>query len=324
MRRRDLIKGLTAGWVTIWPLGVSAQRPRAPVIGYLSSISKDGGAFMLSAFRRGLAELGFVEHQNVTFLYRYADGEYDRLPTLAAELVARGVDVIVTGPSSPAAVAAKHATSTIPIVFHVGADPIGLGLVASYNRPGGNVTGLNESPESLTAKRMELLDDLVPKSAPVAELINPANKVVDAEVRVAEEAARTLGRELLLVGASTDTEIASALEELGRKHIGGLIIWFEALFQNNRVQIISLANQYGITTVCPTREFTEIGGLISYGPNVSVSYRQIGAYVGKILKGARPADLPVMTPETFDFVVNLRAAKALGVVVPDKLLVDQI
>jgi putative ABC transport system substrate-binding protein len=194
------------------------------------------------------------------------------MQALADELVARQVDIIVTGPSSPAAVAAKHATSTIPIVFLLGADPVELGLVASYNRPGVNV-----APESLTAKRLQLLNELVPGSFPIAELVNPANKVVDFEERVASEAARTLGRELLFVDASTAAEIAPAFEKIRQKHVVGLTIWFEALFQNNRDQIVSLANQYRIVTIYPTRNFTELGGLLSYGPNFPISWRQARA-----------------------------------------------
>jgi len=302
-----------------WPLAVRAQQPKMPVIGYLSSISNDEEAFA-AAFRQGLADLGFVEGQNVTVLYRYADGQYERLPALAVDLVARRVDVIVTLPSSPAALAAKQATSAIPIVFSIGADPIGLGLVSSYNRPGANVTGINVEPESLTAKRFELLNDLVPKPALIAELINPKNKTFKTEVKVANEAARALDRELVFLNASTEAEIENDFDEIARKHVGGLIIWFEAVFNKNREQIVSLANRYKIATVCPTLEFTELGGLLSYGPNTLVGRRQLGAYVGKILNGTHPADLPVMTPTTYDLVINLKTAKALGLTVPLSLL----
>jgi len=318
--RREFISAL-GGATVAWPLAASAQQLRTPVIGYLSSVSKEPDAYMLAGFRQGLADLGFIENQNVTFIYRYADGQYERLPALADELVARQVDVIVTGPSSPAALAAKYATSTIPIVFSIGADPIGLGLVASYNRPGGNVTGINVAPDSLTAKRFELLNDLVPKSLAIVELVNPANKVVEAEEAVAKEAARKLGRALLFVGASTKAEIAPAFEEMGQKRAGGLIVQFEALFIDQREQIVSLANRYRMATVYPIRPFTELGGLLSYGPNSPLSHRQIGAYVGKILAGARPADLPVMTPTTYDLVINLKTAKAFGLAIPQAMIV---
>ena len=280
MRRREFI-GFVGGATALLPLVSRAQQPRTPVVGYLSSISKDAEAALRAAFWQGLAEAGFFENQNVTIVYRYADGHYERLPALADELVVRQVDMIVTAPSSPAALAAKHATSTIPIVFLLGADPIELGLVASYSRPGANITGINVAPESLTAKRLEFLNDLVPGPSPIAELVNPTNKVVDFEQRVASQAARTLGRELLFVDAGRAAEIAPAFEEIKQKGVVGLAIWFEALFQNNRDQIVSLANQYRIVTIFPTRNFTEIGGLLSYGPNFPISYHQLGAYGGK-------------------------------------------
>jgi putative tryptophan/tyrosine transport system substrate-binding protein len=317
--RREFI-ALLGGATAAWPLAARAQQRGKPIIGYLSSISRAPASFMLGAFRQGLADLGFVEDRNVTIIYRYADGQYDRLQALASELVAQQVDVIVTGPSSPAALAAKRATSTIPIVFELGADPIGLGLVASYNRPDANLTGINVSPESLTAKRLELLDDLVPNGLPIAELVNLSNKTVDTEERVAKEAARMLGRELLFVAVANDGEVAPAFEEMAQKHVGGLIIWLEAFLQSQREQIVSLANKHRIPTVCPTREFSEVGGLISYGPNLSVTNRQVGAYVGRILKGARPADLPVMTPTAFDLIINMKTAKALSLAIPPTLL----
>jgi putative tryptophan/tyrosine transport system substrate-binding protein len=218
----------------------------------LSSISKER-AFHRAAVRQGLAELGFIEDRNVTIIYRYADGQYERLPELAAELVAQQVDLIVTGPSSRAAVASKRATSTIPIVFIMRVDPIGLGLVASYNEPSANATGINIAPNSLTAKRFEILVSLVPRSHPVAELINPTNKAIDLEQKVAAEAARGLGRDLVFVSASTEAEIATAFEEIARKRVGGLIIWNEAFFLNQREQIASLANRYCVATVYPGR-----------------------------------------------------------------------
>jgi putative ABC transport system substrate-binding protein len=321
MRRREFM-GLVGGAPALLPLASRAQQARMPVIGYLSSLSKDPEASLRAAFWQGLAEVGLIENQNVTIIYRYAEGQYDRMPALAEELVARQVDIIITSPSSPAALAAKHATSTIPIVFLLGTDPIELGLVASYNRPGANVTGINVAPESLTPKRLEFLNDLVPGSFPIAELINPAtpaHKALDLEQRVASEAARTLGRELLFVGAGTVAEIEPAFEAMREKHIAGLTIWFEALFQNNRAQIVSLANQYRMVTIYPTRNFSEIGGLLSYGPNFPTSYRQLGAYAGRILKGARPSDLPVMGPTTYELVINLKTAKSLGVTIPQTI-----
>lgn len=319
MRRREFI-GLIGSATAVLPQAVRAQRPRQPVIGYLSSISKDGEGRLREAFWQGLGDAGFSENQNVTAVYLYADGQYDRLPALAEELVARQVDIIVTGRSSPAALAAKRATSTIPIVFFLGADPITLGLVESYNRPGANVTGINLAPESLTGKRLELLNDLVPDSSPIAELVNPANKTVESEKKVAIEAARTLGRELLFLDASSAAEIGLAFEEAQRRQVAGLVVWFEALFQGNSDQIVALANRYRLATVFPTRIYTDVGGLLSYGPNLPATYRQFGVYAGKILKGARPQDLPVMTPTKFDLVINLKTAKELGIAIPPALL----
>jgi putative ABC transport system substrate-binding protein len=316
-----------AGSAITSPLIAQAQQSAKPVIGYLSSISGEREeTLFLGGFRQGLAEYGFIEGQNLTVLYRYADGQYERLPSLAAELISRGVNVIAAGPSSPAALAAKRATSTIPIVFRIGADPVALGLVTSYNRPGGNVTGINVSPESLTPKRFELLNALVQKSVPIAELINPANNTVESETMAANQAARTLGRELLFFSATTSAEVTTAFEEMEKKKIGGLIVWFEALFTNNRAQIVSLSSQYRIPTVYPTRQFTDLGGLLSYGPDAPATYEQFGAYVAKVLQGVQPADLPVITPTKFDLVINLNSAKSLGISIPPTLLAlaDQV
>jgi putative ABC transport system substrate-binding protein len=314
MKRRDFIT-LVGGAVVWWPIAARAQQPKGPVIGYLNSISSI--AEQLAGFRQGLADLGFIEGQNMTILYRYADGQYERLPALAADLVAQQVDIIVAVPSSPAALAAKGATSTIPIAFSLGADPIRLGLVSSYNRPGANVTGIDVAPESLTAKRFELLNEVVPKRVSFAVLINAKNQFFGTtEEKVANEAARTLDREIVFLKASTEAEIANCFEEIATKNVGGLIISFEAVFEKSREQIVSLANRYRVPTVFPTRQSTELGGLMSYGPNMQVSYRQLGVYAGKILKGAHPADLPVMTPTTYDFVINLKTAKLLGLTIP--------
>jgi putative tryptophan/tyrosine transport system substrate-binding protein len=319
MRRRDFIT--LVGGAVLGPLVAHAQQPKIPVIGFLSSVPSD--VQTLGPFRQGLADFGFIEDQNVTVLYRYADGQYERLPGLAVDLVGRRVDVIVALPSSPAAIAAKQATSTIPIVFSIGVDPIGLGLVTSYSRPGTNVTGINIAPESLTGKRFELLNDLVPKSVPIAELLNPNNKIFStSEMRVGNEAARKLNREIVFLNASTEAEITNAFDEIAKKQVGGLIVSFEGVFVNSREQIVSLASRYKVPTVYPTRQFTELGGLLSYGPNLLVARRQVGAYVGKILNGARPADLPVMTPTTYDLAINLKTAKALGIAISQSLLVS--
>jgi putative tryptophan/tyrosine transport system substrate-binding protein len=314
VRRRDFIT-LVGGAAAGWPVTSRAQRPKSFVIGYLSSISNEPE--VLAGFRRGLADLGFIEGQNVTVIYRYANGQYERLPALVAELIAEQVDVIVTQPSSPAALAAKRATSTIPIVFYVGADPVGLGLISSYNRPGSNVTGINVAPESLTAKRFELLNDLVSKHVLLAELLNPNNKAFStSEVRLAKEAATTLDREVMFINASTEAEIANGFEEIATKHVGGLVVSLEAAFEKSREQIVTLANRYRVAAVYPTRQFTELGGLVSYGPNISAAHRQVGDYAGEILRGAHPADLPVITPTKYDLVINLKTANLLGLTVP--------
>jgi putative tryptophan/tyrosine transport system substrate-binding protein len=284
VKRREFIT-LLGGAAAAWPRAARAQQPKGPVIGYLNSITYN--AEDLAAFRQGLADLGFIEGQNVTVLYRYADGQYERLPALAAELVAQQVGVIVTGSSSPAALAAKRATSTIPIAFLLGADPIRLGLVSSYNRPGSNATGIDVAPESLTAKRIELLNDLAPKPASFAVLINPKNQFFGTtEMRMATEAARTLDREIVFLSASTEAEIANCFEEIGRKNVGGLIVSFEAVFAQLSEQIVSLANRFKVPAVYPLRQYSEVGGLLSYGPNMPLAHRQVGAYAGKILKGA--------------------------------------
>ena len=322
MRRRQFI-GLIGG-AAAWSRSARAQAPRKPIIGYFNILSKHAEAPFRAAFWQGLADVGFIENQNVTIIYRYLEGQYqpERVQAFADELVALQVDIIVTGSNAIPAIAAKHVTSRIPIVFLIGADPIDLGLVASYNRPGANVTGINVAPESLTAKRIELLNDLAPGPFPLAELINPAanTKVVDYEKRTALEAAQRLRRELLFVYASTAAEIAPAFEWIRQKHVVGLTIWFESLFQNNRDQIVSLANQNRIVTTYPERKFAENGGLLSYGPTFPLPFRQLGTYAGKILTGGRPQDLPVMNPTTYELVINLKTANATGVTIAPALL----
>jgi putative ABC transport system substrate-binding protein len=321
MRRREFI-GFIGAAAGLLPLATRGQPARKPIIGYLSPISKDAETPFRAAFLQGLAEVGFIENQNVTIVYRHAEGQYERVQALADDLVAQQVDIIVTGPNAVPALAAKRATSTIPIVFLIGANPIEIGLVASYNRPGANVTGIDVAPESLTVKRLEMLNELVPGPFPLAELLNPAvnKKILDFERRIALEAAQKLGRELLFVNASSLAEIASAFEDIRQKQIVGLTIWFEAFFQNSRAQIVSLANQYRIVTTYPTRNFAELGGLLSYGPNFPLSFRQLGTHAGKILKGTRPQDLPVMTPTTYELVINVKTAKSLGVTIAPTLL----
>jgi putative ABC transport system substrate-binding protein len=316
LRRREFITLL--GGAATWPLGARAQQRAMPVIGLLSSIFAD--VHPLPAFHRGLAEQGYVENRNVTIEYRFAEGRYDRLPALASELVSRSVDIIAAVGSSPAALAAKSATQRIPIVFFLGVDVVKLGLVASYNRPGGNATGVSIIVTSLTPKRLELLDKVVAKSAPIGLLINPANKAADEESKLAQEAARALGRDLVVVGASTAGEIDTAFEKLVRQRIGGLSLWQEAFLATRRDQIVATALHHRLPVVGPIRWFAEGGVLMSYGANIGEAYRQVGIYVGRILKGTSPADLPVLQPTTYELVINLKTARSLGIEIPPTLL----
>jgi putative tryptophan/tyrosine transport system substrate-binding protein len=316
VRRREFV--LALGGAAAWPLAARAQQPKLPVIGLLSSISADGHP--LAAFHRGLAEQGYVENRNVAIEYRFAEGRYDRLPTLASELASRPVDVIAAVGSSPAALAAKSATQRIPIVFFLGVDVVELGLAASYNKPGGNATGVSMIVTSLTPKRLELLDKLLPKSAPIAVLVNPTNKLADGESKLAQDAARALGRDLILVGAATAGELETAFDTLAGQRAGGLAIWQEAFLADRRDQIVALALRHKLPIVGPIRAFTEAGALMSYGANIGEAYRQVGIYVGKILKGESPADLPVLQPTTYELVINLKIAKALGLEIPPTLL----
>jgi putative ABC transport system substrate-binding protein len=316
MRRREFITLL--GGAAAWPIVARAQQPAMPVIGFLSSVSEE--PYIIAAIRRGLSEQGYVEGRNLRIEYRYAHGQYDRLPALASELVSLPVAVIVALPSSPAALAAKAATAKIPITFALGADAVQLGLVASYNLPGGNVTGVSVIATSLTPKRLGLLDELLPKSAPVAVLANPTNRLADTELQLAKEAARALGRELIVVQAGSEGEIDAAFEPLARQGVGGLTVVQEAYLTSRRHQIVALAQRHRLPAIYATRQFPEIGGFISYGTNPSESYRQVGIYAGRILKGTKPADLPVMQPTRFELVINLKTAKALGLEVPPTLL----
>jgi putative ABC transport system substrate-binding protein len=302
-----------------------------PVIGFLGSTSAD--AALLAGLRDGLAEQGYVEGQNVTIEYRYAGGRYDALPALARDLVSRSVNLIIAAPSSPAALAliiaapsspaalaAKSVTDKIPIVFFLGVDVVELGLVASYNRPGGNATGVSVISTSLTPKRLQLLDGLVMKLEPLALLVNPTNKLADVEIKLAEGAARALARDLIVVGASTEGEIDTAFETLAQRRAGGLAVWQEAYLANKYRKIVALAKHHRFPTIGPGREWAEAGALMSYGANRSQLLRQVGVYAGKILRGASPADLPVVQPTTYELIINLAAAEALGLTIPLSLL----
>jgi putative ABC transport system substrate-binding protein len=307
-RRREFITLLGGAAAAGWPVAAWGQQAAMPVIGFLSSISLQETG--LRAFRQGLSESGYVEGRNITIEYRHADGNYDRLAALAVELVSLPVRLIVAVPSSPAALAARKASSTIPIVFFVGVDPVRLGLVASYNRPGGNMTGIVLSSDELTAKRVELLHELLPRSGPIAFLVNPSN--TNFPELVGQQAARAVGRELVVFKANNRSQIEEAFEAMSRRQIGGLVVWQEAYFTLERALIVALATRHAIPAIYGPRGFPEISGLISYGANRDEMYRLTGTHVGKVLHGTNPADLPVIQPTKFELVINLKTAKTLG------------
>jgi putative ABC transport system substrate-binding protein len=297
-----------------------AQQPALPVIGFLHADSAEARREHVAAFRQGLAASGYTEGRNVTIEYLWGDGQYGRLPTLAAELVRRRVSVIVAI-ANPAVAAAKAATQTIPIVFYTGADPVEAGLVASLNRPGGNLTGLTALNIELSAKRLDLLRQLVPAATVIAVLVNPTNPIVtEGETREAQKAARLLGMRLITVHAGTPSEIEAAFAALVQQGAAALIVSADAVFTTQTEQIIALATRHAVPTMYPYRESPQLGGLASYGANNVDEYRQTGIYVGSILKGAMPSELPVQQPTKFEFVLNLKTAKALGLTIPAGLL----
>ena len=318
MRRRDFIIVL-AGAMAAWPLAGRAQQKAMPVIGVLSatSSSTSSGPFM-GAFRQGLREAGYVEGQNLAIEYRWAEGHYDRLPALAADLVGRKVDLIMAS-TPPSALAAKSATSTIPIVFRSGADPVADGLVASLARPGGNLTGVSFVADELTAKRLELLSELVPRAGVIALLMNPNNATAERVIRDVQEAARTKGLQLHVLKASSESEIDTAFASLVQLQAGALVVSADPFLSSRREQLVALASRRAVPSIYAWREFAASGGLISYGPSLISAFRLVGAYAGKILKGAKPADLPVQQSTTFELVINLKTAKALGLTVPQSM-----
>jgi putative tryptophan/tyrosine transport system substrate-binding protein len=318
MRRREVIT-LLGGAAAAWPLVARAQQP-LPVVGFLYSFSPDPVADRLRGFRQGLKDTGHVEGENVTVVYRWAENQVDQLPALAAELVRRPVSVIATG-NSLSAFAAKAATTTIPIVFSVNEDPVNLGLVASLARPGGNLTGINFFTSELAAKRLELLRDLVPSATRIAVLVNPANPAnTETTLRDVTTAARAMGLHIQVVRASTSREINAAFAGFGRERPDALFLAGDGLFTNRRVQLVSLAARHAIPAAFASREIAVAGGLMSYGSNVADAWRQVGVYVGRILKGTKPADLPVMQANKFELVINAETARMLGLTVPPTLL----
>ena len=316
MRRRDFI--LAGGATVAWPLIARVQQPPMPVIGFLGSTSADPVAYLIAAFRQGLSEAGYVEGRNVAIEYRWAEGQYDRLPAMVSELLRRQVAVIVAG-TSPAAVAAKAATASLPIVFGVSEDPVKLGLVASIARPGGNATGVSYFLSELGAKQLGLLRELVPAAGRFGLLVNPNNENAKAITSDLKAAAATIGVEIDVVGATDSREIEAAFAALVRDKVQALVVGTDPFFYNRRVQLVTLAARHVLPTVYNVREYAEAGGLMSYGTSLTEAWRQIGAYAARILKGEKPIDLPVVQSTKFDFVINLPTARALGLEVPPGL-----
>ena len=319
MNRRTLIS-LLGGAAAAWPLAVYAQQASMPVIGFLGSTSAVPFAPFLATFRRGLGESGYAEGRNVAIEYRWADNQYERLPALAVELARQQVNVIVASGGPVAAIAAKAATSTIPIVFTATSDPVKLGLVASLNRPGGNVTGWGMFTAELEPKRLELLRELVPNARVIGALINPGRTDAEMQSGDVQAAGRTLGLKVIILPASSGPDIDTAFASLAGQGIAALLISSDPFFIARREQLVALAARHAVPAVYVNRDFPAGGGLASYGTNVAEGYRQAGIYAGRILKGEKPADLPVVQPTKYDLVINLKTARALGLEIPPTLL----
>jgi putative ABC transport system substrate-binding protein len=317
MRRREL---LLLGGMAAMPRALRAQQKAIPVIGFLSSASPGLSAPLVAAFREGLSETGYVEGQNLAIEYRWAEFRYDRLPTLAADFVARKVEVIATNGDPRAALAAKNATSTIPIVFSAISDPVAFGLVGSLARPGGNLTGVSPMQTELMGKRLELLSELVPRAGVIAHLVNPTNPSAERRMRDVQEAARAKGVTLSTLKAESESDIDAAFASLAQLQAGALVVDPDPFFSGRREEIVALAARYAVPAIYGWREATETGGLISYGASTTSVYYQGGILVGKILKGTKPADLPVGQPTKFELVVNLTTAHALGLTIPESIL----
>src|SRR4051812_613275 len=316
MKRREIITLLCSA--AMWPLAARAQQKAMPVIGYLGAGSPGPSAPFVAAFHKGLAEAGYVEGKNVAIEYRFAEGRDDQLPVLAADLIGRKIDVIVTfGGGAPRA--AKAASQTIPIVFAIGGDPVAIGLVASLARPGGNVTGVSWLGGELTSKRLEVVSELVPHARAIALLVNPNNPQTRMMGEM-QEAARAKGVQLPILYAGSESEIEAAFASLGHGTADALVVTAEPFINSRREQVVALAARHAVPAIYGIREYAVAGGLISYGPSLSAAYRQVGIYAGTILKGAKPADLPVQQPAIFELVVNLNTAKALGLTVPPSIL----
>jgi putative ABC transport system substrate-binding protein len=318
LRRREFICGL--GGSVVWPVAGSGQQRAMPVIGYLHQSQPEPYAYQVEAFRKGLSEMGFIEGRNVAFEFRWAENDLDRLPNFAADLVRRRVDLIAAPGGPSAALAAKAATSAIPIVFSTGVDPVQLGLVDSLNRPGGNATGVTDMHVELVPKRLGILHELVPGAARFAVLVNPKSPYADIVTAEARTAAAAIRGQIEIVHASTSREIDLAFASIPQMRADAMLITPDTLFNSRRVQLVTLAVRYSVPVMYQGREYTDVGGLMSYGTNVRDRNRQIGIYAGRILKGEKPADLPVMRPVKFEFVFNLQTARTLGIAVPPTLL----
>jgi putative ABC transport system substrate-binding protein len=317
MKRREFLT-LIGGAVVMWPLATRAQQPNMPVIGFLNGGSPDGYATYVTGFLHGLNETGYVEGKNVTVDYQWARGQYDRLQVMAADLVRRKVAVIAT--NTPSAPVAKAATTEIPIVFVSTGDPVMVGLVTSFNRPGGNVTGVGLLGLELEGKRLGLLHQLIPGDTSIGVLVNPANPAADLQLRELQQTAGVIKRQIIIVRAETALDIETAFETAAQQGAGALLVVQDPFYNSQRDQLVGLAARHKLPVMYPLREFAEIGGLVSYGHNLVDGYRQMGVYGGRILKGEKPADIPVVQPTTFEFVINLNTAKTLGLTIPLSLL----